>query len=229
MATRDKPDPRLRQNVAAKGRTASSARWLTRQANDPYVDAAKRQGYRSRAAFKLIDMDSKYRLLRVGARVVDLGAAPGGWTQVAVARVGADRGQGKVVAADLLEIAPIPGATILKLDFLADDAVAVVKAALAGPADVVLSDMAPSSTGHREVDHLRILNLVEAALGFACEVLRPGGAFVAKLLQGGGEQALLKEIGRNFATVRRVKPPSSRSESSEFYVVATGFKAAAAP
>jgi len=228
MSRRDRPDSRLHQSVSAKGRSASSTRWLTRQANDPYVAAAKREGYRSRAAFKLVEIDDKYHLLRPGARVVDLGAAPGGWTQVAVARTRADRGQGAVVGADLLEMPAIAGATLLQLDFLADSAPAAVKAALAGPADVVLSDMAPSSTGHRETDHLRSLNLVEAALAFACEVLRPGGAFVAKLLQGGGERDLLQEIGRHFATVRRMKPPASRSESAEFYIVATGFKGAQA-
>lgn len=219
-----RPDSRLHQKVAGKGRTASSQRWLQRQANDPYVDAAQRAGWRSRAAFKLIELDDKHKLLRPGGRVVDLGAAPGGWTQVAAKRVGVDSGRGKLVAVDVIEMAPVPGATVVQVDFLADHAPAAVKAALAGPADVVLSDMAGSSTGHRETDHLRSLNLVEAALGFACEVLKPGGAFVAKVLQGGGERELLAAIGRHFAAVRRVKPPSSRQESAEFYVVATGFK-----
>jgi 23S rRNA (uridine2552-2'-O)-methyltransferase len=221
-----RPDPRLHQTVASKGRTASSQRWLQRQANDPYVSAAQRAGWRSRAAFKLIELDDKYKLLRPGARVVDLGAAPGGWTQVAARRIGADAGKGRLVAVDVIETAPVPGAVIIQADFLADAAPAQVKAALAGPADVVLSDMAGSATGHRETDHLRSLNLVEAALGFALEVLKPGGAFVAKVLQGGGEQALLRSIQQHFASVRRVKPPASRQESAEFYVVATGFKGA---
>jgi 23S rRNA (uridine2552-2'-O)-methyltransferase len=222
--TRSRDDSRLHQSVAGKGRSASSQRWLQRQANDPYVGAAQRAGWRSRAAFKLIALDDKYKLLRPGARVVDLGAAPGGWTQVAARRIGADSGKGKLVAVDVLEMAPVPGATIVRLDFLADDAPARVKAVLDGPADVVLSDMAAASTGHRETDHLRSVNLVEAALGFACAVLRPGGAFVAKLLQGGGERDLLAEIARHFAAVRRVKPPASRQESAELYVVATGFE-----
>jgi 23S rRNA (uridine2552-2'-O)-methyltransferase len=219
-----RPDSRLHQSVAGKGRTASSQRWLQRQANDPYVNAAQRAGYRSRAAFKLIELDDKYKLLRPGGRVVDLGAAPGGWTQVAAKRIGADDGKGKLVAVDILEMPPVPGAVIVQVDFLADAAPGSVKATLAGPADVVLSDMGGSATGHRETDHLRSLNLVEAALGFATEVLRPGGAFVAKMLQGGGERELLAGISRHFAAVRRVKPPASRQESAEFYVVATGFK-----
>jgi len=223
-----RPDSRLHQSVAGKGRTASSQRWLQRQANDPYVGAAQRAGWRSRAAFKLVEIDDKHRLLRQGARVVDLGAAPGGWTQVASRRIGADDGKGRLVAVDVLEMAAVPGAAIVQADFLAADAPARVKAALAGPADVVLSDMAGAATGHRETDHLRSLNLVEAALGFACEVLKPGGAFVAKVLQGGGERDLLAAIARHFATVRRVKPPASRQESAEFYVVATGFKPGAA-
>ena len=221
-----RPDSRLHQSVAGKGRTASSQRWLHRQANDPFVDAAHRAGWRSRAAFKLIAIDDKYKLLRPGARVVDLGAAPGGWTQVSARRIGALDGKGRLVAVDVLEMPPVPGAVMVQVDFLADAAPATVKAALAGPADVVLSDMGGSATGHRETDHLRSLNLVEAALGFAAEVLRPGGAFVAKVLQGGGEQELLRTIGRHFAAVRRVKPPASRQESAEFYVVATGFKGA---
>jgi 23S rRNA (uridine2552-2'-O)-methyltransferase len=219
-----RPDPRLHQSVASKGRTASQQRWLQRQANDPYVQAAQRAGWRSRAAFKLIELDDRHRLLRPGARVVDLGAAPGGWTQVAARRIGADSGKGRLVAVDVLEMAPVPGAVVLQADFLADDAPARVQAALAGPADVVLSDMAGSATGHRETDHLRQINLVEAALGFALEVLRPGGAFVSKVVQGGGERDLLAAIARHFTAVKRVKPPSSRQESAEFYVVATGFK-----
>ena len=210
---------RLAERVTtAKGRTVSSSNWLKRQLNDPYVAEAKRQGYRSRAAFKLSEIDDKLHLLKPGARVVDLGAAPGGWTQVAVAR-GA-----KVVSLDLLEIEPIAGAVLLTGDFLAPDAPDRVRGALDGPVDLVLSDMAAAATGQTDVDHLRIMNLVEAALLFASEVLKPGGAFVAKMLQGGQEQQFQNELRRHFAVVRRLKPPSSRQASAEFFFVATGFK-----
>ena len=216
---------RLSQRVkTAKGRPIGSSEWLRRQLNDPYVQEAKQRGYRSRAAFKLIEIDEKAHLLKPGQRVVDLGAAPGGWTQVAVERVKAQGGQGRVVGADIAEMGAIPGATILHLDFLSDRAPDAVRAALDGPVDVVLSDMAPSTTGHPETDHLRIMNLAETALEFAREVLRPGGAFVAKIFQGGTENALQDELRRSFATVRRIKPPASRSDSAEFYFVATGFK-----
>jgi 23S rRNA (uridine2552-2'-O)-methyltransferase len=216
---------RLAQRVkTAKGRPIGSSEWLRRQLNDPYVQAAKQRGYRSRAAFKLIEIDDKAHLLKPGQRVVDLGAAPGGWTQVAVERVNAQGGQGRVVGADIAEMSAIPGATILHLDFLDERAPAAVRAALDGPVDVVLSDMAPSTTGHPETDHLRVMNLAEAAFAFACEVLRPGGAFVVKIFQGGGEKALQDELRKNFATLRRIKPPASRSDSAEFYFVATGFK-----
>lgn len=210
---------RLKQRVTtAKGRTVSSSNWLKRQINDPYVAEAKRQGYRSRAAFKLKEIDEKLRLLKPGMRVVDLGSAPGGWAQVAV-----ERGA-KVVGIDLQEVPPIAGAIILKGDFLAPEAPDQVRAALDGPVDLVLSDMAAAATGQTDIDHLRIMNLVEVALAFAIEVLKPGGAFVAKMLQGGQEQQFQNELRRHFAVVRRIKPPSSRQESAEFFFVATGFK-----
>jgi len=210
---------RLTQRVTtAKGRSLSSANWLKRQLNDPYVAEAKRHGYRSRAAFKLAEIDDKLRLLKPGARVVDLGAAPGGWAQVAVQR-GA-----KVVGLDLQEVEPIAGAVMLTGDFLAPEAPDQVRAALDGPVDLVLSDMAAAATGQTDIDHLRIMNLVEAALVFATETLKPGGAFVAKMLQGGQEQQFQNELRRHFALVRRIKPPSSRQESAEFFFVATGFK-----
>ena len=210
---------------AKKGRTASQVRWLERQLNDPYVAEAQRRGYRSRAAFKLEQLDDKLRLLRPGLRVVDLGAAPGGWTQVAVARTRAGApGGGKVVAIDILEMGPVAGAEVLQLDFLAHDAPAKIRAALGGRADLVLSDMAPPTTGHRATDHMRIMALAETAAAFALEVLAPGGSFVAKVWQGGAERRLLDQIKRAFAKVRHVKPPASRAESSELYVVATGFR-----
>jgi 23S rRNA (uridine2552-2'-O)-methyltransferase len=210
----------------AKGRKTSSTRWLERQLNDPYIVAAKAQGYRSRAAFKLREIDDRLHLLRPGARVVDLGAAPGGWSQVALARVRADEGRGRVVAVDVAPMAPIAGAEILTLDFLDPEAPERIKAALGGPADVVLSDMAAPATGHRQTDHLRIMALCEAAAEFAEEVLAPNGAFCAKVLQGGAEAGLLDRLKRAFAHVRHVKPPASRSDSAEIYVVATGFRGA---
>jgi 23S rRNA (uridine2552-2'-O)-methyltransferase len=216
---------RLAQRVkTAKGRPIGSSEWLRRQLNDPYVQEAKQRGYRSRAAFKLIEIDEKAHLLKPGQRIVDLGAAPGGWTQVAVEKVKSVEGKGRVVGADIAEMGAVPGATILHLDFLDDRAPDTVRAALDGPVDVVLSDMAPSTTGHPETDHLRVMNLAEAALLFAREVLRPGGAFVVKIFQGGTEQAYAQELRGAFATVRRIKPPASRSDSAEFYFVATGFK-----
>lgn len=203
----------------AKGRTVSQQNWLRRHLNDPYVEKAKDAGYRSRAAFKLIEIDAKARLFRPGMKVVDLGAAPGGWTQVVL-----ERKAGTVVALDILEMDQLAGATILRADFLDPQGADLAKQALGGPADLVLSDMAPSTTGHRETDHLRIVTLVEAAFEFACEVLKPGGAFVAKLRQGAEEQKLLKSIQARFAKLQRFKPPSSRAESAEFYIAATGFK-----
>lgn len=203
------------------GRSESSRRWLERQLNDPYVKAAQEQGWRGRAAFKLVELDEKFGLLKPGGRVVDLGAAPGGWTQVALKRVG-ERGQ--VVAFDILPMDPVPGAAILQGDFQDEDAPARVEAALAGPADLVLSDMAPNTTGHATTDHLRIMALAELALEFALRVLSPGGAFVAKVFQGGSEKLFLATLKEHFAAVRHAKPPASRKDSSELYVVATGFK-----
>jgi 23S rRNA (uridine2552-2'-O)-methyltransferase len=214
--------------TSGKRRTASSRRWLERQLSDPYVAEARRQGYRSRAAFKLIEIDDRFRLLRPGARVVDLGAAPGGWTQVAAERTRAGSpGGGRVVAVDLLEMAAIEGATLLRLDFLDEGAPELIREALGGPANVVVSDMAPSSSGHRNVDHLRSMALVEAAAEFAEEILASQGALVAKVRQGGTEQPLLSAIKQTFAAVRHVKPRSSRPESAELYLVATGFRGTA--
>ena len=208
-------------------RKTSSTRWLQRQLNDPYVAEARRQGYRSRAAFKLLQLDEKFGLLRRGQRVVDLGAAPGGWTQVAVARVQPGAAGGRVVALDYLEMDPVPGATILRLDFLEPDAPDRLKEALGGPADLVLSDMAAPTTGHPPTDHIRIMALAEAAAQFAAEVLSPGGAFVCKLFQGGAEKSLLDRLRRDFAKVRHAKPDASRPDSSETYLVATGFRGSA--
>ena len=205
----------------AKKRSKSSAEWLYRQLNDPYVEAAKRDGYRSRAAFKLLDLDEKFHLLKPGMRVVDLGAAPGGWSQVAVTKVGK---KGKVVGCDLLEVAPIPGATIIVQDFLADDAPQKIKALLDGQADIVMSDMAANATGHAPTDHIRIMHLCELAYDFAREVLAPEGIFICKVLKGGTERELLKIMQRDFKTVKHAKPPSSRADSAESYVVAIGFR-----
>ncbi|RAI55989.1 RlmE family RNA methyltransferase [Roseicella frigidaeris] len=207
----------------AKGRSTASQKWLERQLNDPYVRAAQAAGYRSRAAFKLVEIDDRVRLLRPGARVVDLGAAPGGWTQVALQRIGP---AGRVVALDLLAMDPLPGAILLQGDFQEAAAEQAVRAALAGQADLVLSDMAPNTTGHNATDHLRIMALAELALDFALKVLAPGGGFVAKVFQGGSEKGLLDLLKRHFAAVRHVKPPASRKGSSELYVVATGFRPA---
>lgn len=207
-----------------KGRSVSSKLWLERQLNDPYVARAKREGLRSRAAYKLIEIDDKYRFLKPGARVVDLGAAPGGWSQIAARRVAADSGRGRVVAIDILEMDAIAGVDALHLDFMADEAPERLKALLGGPADVVLSDMAANATGHRKTDHLKIMALAEAAAMFAREVLRPGGTFLCKVLQGGTEGALLAELKRSFATVKHVKPAASRSDSAELYVLALGFR-----
>lgn len=219
----------LAQRVrSAKGRKLSSTLWLERQLNDPFVQAAKREGYRSRAAYKLIGIDDKERILRPGARVVDLGAAPGGWCQVAVARVNAlgepGKAQGRVLGIDLQEIEPLPGAELKQMDFLAEGADEELKQALGGEADVVLSDMAASASGHRQTDHIRIMALAEAAAYFAMEVLAPGGAFVAKVLQGGTEASLLTLLRQQFSRVAHVKPPASRADSAEIYVVATGFR-----
>ena len=217
---------RSTQVRTAKGRRLSSTRWLARQLNDPYVAEAQKRGYRSRAAFKLLQLQDRFGLLRRGARVVDLGAAPGGWTQVALQAVGPT---GQVVAVDLAEIPPLTGAVVLTQDFLNDDAPAAIRAALDGPADLVLSDMAAPTTGHPSTDHLRILALAEAAYAFAREVLAPGGGFVCKLFQGGAQKSLLDALKRDFATVRHAKPEASRAESSELYLVATGFRGGDSP
>ena len=222
------------RNVAVRVKTArkrslSSTRWLERQLNDPYVAEARKRGFRSRAAFKLLQLDEKYRLLAPGKRVVDLGAAPGGWTQVAVERVKPETTGGQVVGLDILEMEPVAGAVTFQADFLDETAPQRLKDALGGPADIVLSDMAAPTTGHQQTDHLRIMGLAEAALDFAEEVLAPGGAFVCKLFQGGAERELLDRLKRAFATVRHAKPPSSRQDSSETYVVATGFRGGPKP
>lgn len=208
----------------ARKRTLSSALWLERQLNDPYVAKAKREGFRSRAAYKLIEIDDRYRFLKPGQTVVDLGAAPGGWSQVCVQRTGADKGKGKVVGIDLLEIAPLPGAEFKILDFTAPDAPEVLNNWLGGKADVLLSDMAANTTGHKKTDHLRIIGLAELALDFAYEVLAEGGTFLAKVFQGGTEHDLLARLKRDFVIVRHVKPRASRPESAELYVLATGFR-----
>ena len=216
----------LKQRVkTAKKRTVSQTRWLERQLNDPYVARAKREGYRSRAAFKILEIDDKYKLFKPGGRVVDLGAAPGGWAQVAAKRVQSEEGRGKVIGIDLLPIDPIPGVVFEQMDFNDEDAPERLKAMLGGPADVVMSDMAANTTGHKKTDHLRIIGLAELAVAFAREVLAPNGAFVAKVFQGGLETALLNDLKRDFTTVRHVKPAASRADSSELYVLATGFRA----
>ncbi len=206
---------------SARRRKPSSTEWLNRQLNDPFVAEAKRRGYRSRAAFKLEQLDDRFHLLRPGLRVVDLGCAPGGWTQVAVERVG---GQGAVVGIDLNPTDPIPGTTFLTGDFRDPAVAARIREALGGPADLVLSDMAAPATGHAATDHLRIVALVEDAFAFAATILKPGGAFVAKVLQGGTEAVLLAALKRAFAEVRHAKPAASRAESAETYVVAKGFR-----
>jgi 23S rRNA (uridine2552-2'-O)-methyltransferase len=204
-----------------KRRTLSSRTWLERQLKDPYVVRAKRDGFRSRAAYKLAEIDDKYHLLKQGARVVDLGAAPGGWSEIAVRRVGAS---GRVVALDVLDMKPISGVEFIKLDFLDETAPERLSALLGSKADVVLSDMAANATGHRKTDHLRIMALAEAAVHFAREVLAGGGGFVCKVLQGGTEAELLAELKRDFASVKHVKPPASRTDSAELYLLARGFR-----
>ncbi|GAB4232946.1 MAG: RlmE family RNA methyltransferase [Methyloligellaceae bacterium] len=209
----------------AKGRKLSSTRWLQRQLNDPYVARAREEGYRSRAAFKLLEIDRKYGLLKPGMRVVDLGAAPGGWSQVAARAVSPEGREGKVVAVDISEMEPLPGVEVIRLDFLEPGAPQRVREALEGGlADAVLSDMAAPATGHRQTDHLRIIGLCEAALDFAEGVLAPGGAFLAKVLQGGTERDLLNRLKVNFTSVRHVKPEASRADSAELYVLAQGFR-----
>ena len=211
----------------AKGRKVASTRWLQRQLNDPYVEEAKRRGYRSRAAFKLTEIDDRYRFLKPGMIVLDLGAAPGGWSQIAAERVGSAEGKGQVLAVDVSPIEPLPGVEVLTQDVSADDAPAAIRAALkGGRADVVLSDMAASATGHRSTDHLRVVALVEAALDLAEGMLKPGGTFLAKVFQGGAGGELVTWLKRSFAKVHHVKPKASRKESPEVYVLATGFRGA---
>jgi len=209
---------------SARGRKYSSKLWLERQLNDPYVVEARTKGYRSRAAFKLKQIDEKYKLLKPGDTVVDLGAAPGGWTQIAVERVGSNKGKGQVLAVDILEMEEMVGATVMQLDFTEDDADTRVKELLGGPVNAVISDMAAPTTGHRQTDHLRIVYMCELALHFAIDVLAPGGCFVAKVLKGGTETELLDRLKKNFAVVRHAKPDASRADSREEYVVATGFR-----
>ena len=209
----------------ARGRRASSTRWLERQLNDPYVRRAKAENYRSRAAYKLLELDERFGLLKGVKAVVDLGIAPGGWSQVVRRRIP----QAKVVGIDLLPTDPIDGVAILHMDFMANDAPNRLKEALGGPADLVLSDMAANTVGHQQTDHLRTMGLVEAGLDFATQILRPGGAYVAKVLAGGADSALVSEMKRYFATVKHAKPPASRKDSSEWYVIAQGFKGELGP
>jgi len=209
----------------ARGRKLASTRWLTRQLNDPYVEEAKRRGYRSRAAFKLAEIDDKHPLLRTGMSVVDLGAAPGGWSQISAQRVQLMAGKGRVIAVDVVEMEPISGVTALKLDLTDSESAGRIRDALNGKkADLVLSDMHAPATGHKQTDHLRIMGLVEAALDLAEEILAPGGAFLCKVLQGGAGKELVARLNRSFAKVRHVKPKASRAESAEMYVLATGFR-----
>lgn len=208
---------------SSKKRTVSSTRWLARQLNDPYVAAAKTAGYRSRAAYKLRELDDRYKFLTPGARVVDLGASPGGWTQVAIQRVGE---KGCVVALDIMEVDSLKGATVIMADILSSKTIDLLRAALGGSANVVLSDMAAPSTGHAKTDHLRVMVLAEAAHSCACSVLEGGGTFVVKLLRGGADHGLLANLKKNFRRVKHVKPVASRSDSREIYMVATGFRGA---
>lgn len=215
---------RVRVKTARK-RSASSARWLERQLNDPYVAAAKREGMRSRAAYKLAEIDDRLRILKPGQRVLDLGAAPGGWSQVAAERVRSIDGRGQVIAIDYLAMEPLAGVDSIQLDFMDETAEPRLKSMLRdGRADVVLSDMAAPTVGHARTDHLRIMGLAEAAAQFAVDVLAPGGVFLCKVFQGGSERALLALLKRHFASVRHVKPPASRADSAELYVLATGFR-----
>jgi len=223
MTDSTSPPPR-REAVRLKNarkHSPASQRWLSRQLNDPYVQAAKTQGWRSRAAFKLLELDEKYKLIGKNARVVDLGAAPGGWSQVALSK-----GAAKIIGIDLLPIIPVPGAEFIEGDFSEQDMDNRLKAMLGGQADLVLSDMAPNTTGHVATDHIRIMALAELALDFATTILTPGGAFVAKLFQGGAEHDMLNKLKKHFRSVRHAKPPASRKDSKEMYVVATGFRLA---
>jgi 23S rRNA (uridine2552-2'-O)-methyltransferase len=216
---------RLHVTVKSGGkRKLSSKLWLERQLNDPYVMQAKRDGFRSRAAYKLREIDDKQRFLKSGQVVVDLGAAPGGWSQIAAKRVGSVEGRGKVIAIDLLEMPELPGVTFAQMDFLNEKAPEKLRAMIGGGADVVMSDMAANTTGHRKTDQLRIIGLVESAAAFACEILNPGGTFLAKVFQSGAEADLLAQLKRDFTTVKHVKPAASRQDSSERYVLALGFR-----
>ncbi|MDZ4368029.1 MAG: RlmE family RNA methyltransferase [Afipia sp.] len=221
---------RLHVTVKSGGkRKLSSKLWLERQLNDPYVMQAKRDGFRSRAAYKLREIDDKQRFLKQGQVVVDLGAAPGGWSQIAAKRVGALEGRGKVVAIDLLEMPELPGVMFAQMDFLDDRAPEKLRAMIGGGADVVMSDMAANTTGHRKTDQLRIIGLVESAAAFACEILNPGGTFLAKVFQSGAEADLVAQLKRDFTTVKHVKPAASRQDSSERYVMALGFRGSNTP
>jgi len=222
--SRSGKDPHERLKTAKK-RTASSARWLSRQINDPYVKQARAEGWRSRAAFKLIELDEKFTLLRGAQRVVDLGIAPGGWSQVVRKKAPSAR----LVGIDLLPTEPIEGVTIFEMDFMSDEAPAALEGALDGPPDLVLSDMAANTVGHKQTDHLRTMGLVETAVDFAITTLAPGGAFVAKVFAGGTDNELLTILKRNFTTVKHAKPPASRKDSSEWYVIAQGFKGRVTP
>ena len=214
----------LKVRVKDKKKTPSQKAWLQRQLNDPYVARARREGFRSRAAFKLIEIDDKHHILKRGAKVVDLGAAPGGWSQVAAKRIGE---KGHIVGIDLLEMDEIPGVTFAQIDFLAPDAPNRLKEMMGGPADVVLSDMAANATGHRQTDHINIMALAEAGYEFAKEVLKPGGTYLAKVLRGGTEGDMLKMMKKDFASVRHVKPMASRDDSAELFVLAMGFRGGA--
>lgn len=208
----------------ARKRSLASTLWLERQLNDPYVAQARREGYRSRAAYKLIEIDEKHHILKPGQRIVDLGATPGGWSQVAAAKVGARDGKGRVIAIDLLEMDAVEGVEFRKMDFHDPDAPEQLRTWLGGLADGVLSDMAANATGHRKTDQLRIIGLVESAAAFACEILNPGGTFLAKVFQGGADADLLAQLKRDFTSVKHVKPAASRQDSSERYVMALGFR-----
>lgn len=216
----------LKQRVkTARGRKISSTNWLKRQLNDPYVGLAKKEGYRCRSAFKLLEIDDKYKFLKPGGAVVDLGAAPGGWSQIAAARTKADEGRGRVVAIDLHEVEAIAGVTLFKKDFFDEDAPEMLVAALGEAcADVVLSDMAAHATGHKQTDHIKIIDLAETALDFAMEILKPGGTFMCKVLRGGSEHQLLATLKKNFKSIKHIKPQASRADSAELFVLATGFK-----
>ncbi len=224
MTVRDKTGRMSTRVKTAHKRTLSSTLWLQRQLNDPYVHQAKKDGYRSRAAYKLLEMNERYSIFKPGDKVVDLGAAPGGWCQVAAEKIGLEHGKGKIIGIDLLEMDSITSVTLLQMDFMTDEAEEVLRKELGGLANVVMSDMAANTTGHKKTDHLRTIGLVEAAVHFAVTILAPDGHFIAKVFQGGTEGTLLTLLKQNFTTVRHVKPPASRAHSSELYVLASGFK-----